>query len=192
MTLGSKSRIFCSNIRFSWGWESLGAGIVLQVRSSGRVLLGQEACSCKKQVSRPLCFRQAMRRDAASPWTVAHQAPPSMGFPSKNTGGGGHFLLQGILPTQGSNLHLLDLLHWQADSWLLHHLGSLRSDGPRIITIDASVQSGGQQEQSGSETQWGSCFKPLYFRAKKHTLINYLFLFLSLPCLRFLIYKSVV
>ena len=63
---------------------------------------------------------------------------------------------------------------------LLHHLGSPRSDGPRIVTIDASVQSGGQQEQSGSETQWGSCFKPLYSRAKKHTLINYLVLFLSL------------
>ena len=27
-----------------------------------------------------------------------------------------HFLLQGIFLTQGSNLHLLSLLHWQADS----------------------------------------------------------------------------
>ena len=31
-------------------------------------------------------------------------------FPDKNTGVGYHFLLQGIFPTQGSNLHLL---HWQ-------------------------------------------------------------------------------
>ena len=31
----------------------------------------------------------------------------------KNTGVSRHFLLQGIFPTQGSNLHLL---HWQADS----------------------------------------------------------------------------
>ena len=30
----------------------------------------------------------------------------------------------GILPTQGSNLCLLCLLHWQADSLPLHHLGS--------------------------------------------------------------------
>ena len=30
-------------------------------------------------------------------------------FPGKNTGGGCHFLLQGISPTQGSNLHLLQL-----------------------------------------------------------------------------------
>ena len=32
-----------------------------------------------------------------------------------------HILLQSIFPTQGSNLCLL---HWQADSWLLIHLGS--------------------------------------------------------------------
>ena len=32
-------------------------------------------------------------------------------FPGKNTGGGCHFLLQGIFPMQGSNLHLLCLLH---------------------------------------------------------------------------------
>ena len=52
----------------------------------------------------------------ATPGTVAHQAPLSMGFLDKNTGVGCHFLLQGIFPTQGSNLHLLGLLHWQADS----------------------------------------------------------------------------
>ena len=32
---------------------------------------------------------------------VAHQAPPSMGFSSKNTGVGCHFLLQGNLPDPG-------------------------------------------------------------------------------------------
>ena len=36
-----------------------------------------------------------------------------------------HALLQGLLPTQGSNLGLLRLLHCQADSVRLHHhLGS--------------------------------------------------------------------
>ena len=30
----------------------------------------------------------------------------------KNIGVGCHALLQGIFPTQGSNLHLLHLLHW--------------------------------------------------------------------------------
>ena len=42
-----------------------------------------------------------------TPWTVAPQAPLSMGFSSKNTGVGFHFLFQGIFPTQGSNPHLL-------------------------------------------------------------------------------------
>ena len=45
-------------------------------------------------------------------------------FPGKNTGIGFHFLLQGIFPTQGSNLHLLSLLHWQADSLPLGATGT--------------------------------------------------------------------
>ena len=39
----------------------------------------------------------------ATPWTVAHQAPLSMGFSRQDTGVGCHFLLQEIFPTQGSN-----------------------------------------------------------------------------------------
>ena len=53
-----------------------------------------------------------------SPWAVAHQAPLSMGFLSKNTRVGCHYLLQGIFPTQGSDL---GLLYWQADSLPLSH-----------------------------------------------------------------------
>ena len=53
------------------------------------------------------------------PWT-----PLSTGFPSKNPGVGCHFLLQGVFPNQGSNPHLWHLLHWQADSLPLCHLGS--------------------------------------------------------------------
>ena len=37
-------------------------------------------------------------------------------FLGKDTGMGCHYLLQGIFPTQGSNLCLLHLLHWQAGS----------------------------------------------------------------------------
>ena len=48
----------------------------------------------------------------ATPWTVARQTPRSVGFSSKNTGVGCHFLLQGIFLTQGLNLCLLHLLHW--------------------------------------------------------------------------------
>ena len=32
---------------------------------------------------------------------------------------------RGIFPTQGLSLHLLHLLHWQAESLILHHLGTL-------------------------------------------------------------------
>ena len=60
----------------------------------------------------------------ATPWTVARQASLSVGFPSKNTGVCCHFLLQRIFLTQGSNLYLLRLLHWQVDSLLLCHLES--------------------------------------------------------------------
>ena len=42
----------------------------------------------------------------------------------KNTGVGCHSLLQGIFLTQGWNPHLLCLLHWQATSLPLSHLGS--------------------------------------------------------------------
>ena len=59
-------------------------------------------------------------------WTIAHQAPLSMDdFPGKNTRVGCHLLLQGIFLTQGSNQHLLCLLHWQMYSLPLSYLGSL-------------------------------------------------------------------
>ena len=56
------------------------------------------------------------------PWTIALQAPLSVGFLAKNTGVGCHFLLQGIFPTQGPNKCLL-CCRWspalQADALLL-------------------------------------------------------------------------
>ena len=63
--------------------------------------------------------------------------------PDKNTGMGCLFLLQGILPTQGSNLHLLGRLLWQKGSLLLAppgkppaSAGDLRDTGlfPRLGT----------------------------------------------------------
>ena len=54
-----------------------------------------------------------------TPWDG--QAPLSVGFPRQNTGAGYHFLLQGIFPTQGSNLHVL---RWQRDSLPLSRPGN--------------------------------------------------------------------
>ena len=45
-------------------------------------------------------------------------------LPGRSTGVGCHFLLQGIILTQGLNLHLLRLLPWQAEPLLLCQLGS--------------------------------------------------------------------
>ena len=42
-----------------------------------------------------------------TPWTVDHPAPLSMEFSRQNIGVSCHALLQGIFPTQRSNLHLM-------------------------------------------------------------------------------------
>ena len=60
-------------------------------------------------------------------WTVACQAPLSMGFPQQGSWSGLPFTcprdlpIPGIFPTQGLNLCLL---HWQTDSLPLNHQGS--------------------------------------------------------------------
>ena len=54
-------------------------------------------------------------------------------FPGKNTRVGYHFLLQGIVPTQGSTQGLLD---WQIVSLLLSHLES-----PHFIVVNDKIVS---------------------------------------------------
>ena len=51
-----------------------------------------------------------------TPWTVAHQAPLSLGFYRHKTRVDCRFLLQGIFLIQRSNPCLLCLLHWQEGS----------------------------------------------------------------------------
>ena len=51
------------------------------------------------------------------PWTVAYQAPLSLGLSKQEHWSGLPFpLLQGIFPTQGRNPSRLRILHWQEDS----------------------------------------------------------------------------
>ena len=57
-----------------------------------------------------------------TPWTIARLLCP-WDSPGKNTGVGCRALLQGILPTQGSNPCLFYLLHWQAGSLTLEPPG---------------------------------------------------------------------
>ena len=76
--------------------------------------------------------------DSVTLQTAAHQAPLSMGFSRQEYWSGLHVLLQEIFPIQGSNPHLLCLLHcW----WILHllnHQENLRSD----LVIIVSEKSG--------------------------------------------------
>ena len=67
---------------------------------------GVRACVVMSDSLRPHGLQPAR---LLGPWNV----------PGKNTGVGCHFFLQGIfpIPVQGLNLHLLNPLHWQADSF---------------------------------------------------------------------------
>ena len=62
-----------------------------------------------------------MSSSFVTPWTVARQAPLFMGFPRQD------YWSELLSPTPGDLPDLVIkpcLLHWQADSLLLHHLGS--------------------------------------------------------------------
>ena len=72
------------------------AGRLFTTRPPGKLLRFMYVCQLLSHVL--LC---------ATPWTIAHQASLSTGFPCKNTGVGCHALFQGIFPTQGLNLGLL-------------------------------------------------------------------------------------
>ena len=55
-------------------------------------------------------------RLCVTPWTIARQAPLSMGFSRQEFWNGLPCPPPGIFPTQGSNPCLLHLLHWQVGS----------------------------------------------------------------------------
>ena len=71
-----------------------------------------------------------------TPWAVACWAPLSVEFFRQEYRSGLPFLLQGIVPIQGSNPHLLHLLHCPVDSLPLCHLGS-----PCYLLILAPISS---------------------------------------------------
>ena len=75
-----------------------------------------------------------------TPWTVACQAPLSIGLSSKNTGVVCHTLLQGIFLTQGQNLNLLHCRR------ILHHLSHL-----------GIVQIGRSPEELAESSNFNAC-----------------------------------
>ena len=75
----------------------------------------------------PLCvymYTELLFPTLCNPMDCSPPGSCSWDFPGKNTGVGCHFLLQEIFLTQGSDSHLLHLLHWQVDSLPLSYLGS--------------------------------------------------------------------
>ena len=76
--------------------------------------------------------------------------------PGKNTGVGCHFLLEGIFPTQRSNLRLL---HWQADSLSLAPPGKppLLSKGLKGSHLLKQKPSSSGSASWPPEGHWGAC-----------------------------------
>ena len=76
-------------------------------------------------------------------WAIVHQASMSTDSPGKNTGVGCHFLLQGILPTQGLNP---GLPHCRQILYLLSHQGN-----PYLSIANTQIS------MSSSTLPWNSC-----------------------------------
>ena len=70
-----------------------------------------------------VCSAISVASDSVTPWTVAHQAPPSMGFSWQEYGVGCQALLQGVLLTQRFNPQRLCLLHCRQILYPLSHQG---------------------------------------------------------------------
>ena len=84
------------------GWEgSLGG-------TDTCTCMAESLCCCNCHVINWLCM------DCSLPGSSVHAIVPARILEKW----GCHFFLQGIFPTQGLNLHLLFLLHWQA---ILYH-----------------------------------------------------------------------
>ena len=78
-------------------------------------------------------------------------------FPSKNTRVGFHFLLQGILPTQGSNLHLQHLCIARQILYQLSYQGS-----PRITEEALKILMWGDSSgDSGENSVMSDSLRPL-------------------------------
>ena len=73
-----------------------------------------------------------------TPWTIAHQASLSMGFPRQEDQSG-HPLLQEVFSTQGSNP---GLLHCRLILYHLSHQGSPITCSPTNYLLDLNIPPG--------------------------------------------------
>ena len=79
-------------------WRIPGTGSLVGCRLWGRTESDTTEAT-QQQQQQQQCLVAQFCLTLWTPWTVAHQAPLSMGFSRKNTGVGCHFLLQRIFPT---------------------------------------------------------------------------------------------
>ena len=99
----------------------------------GATLLTSGGCSWFKAHVCPCAQWPSHVHLFATLWTIARQAPLSMGFSRQDTGVGCHALLQGIFLNQGWNPSLLCLLRWQAGSLPLAPPGKPSEKAPRCL-----------------------------------------------------------
>ena len=101
---------------------------------------------------------QSCPRLFVTPWTVARQAPLSMGFSRREYGVGCHFLLWEVFPTQGLNPCLKCLLSWQPVALLRVPPGNRDAECDMLCTLKPchpfeKYQSAGWDER-GLASKW--------------------------------------
>ena len=111
-----EGRLYILTLAAGWDQPRNSTVVEISVRLEGTQFWTPQstACTC-------LCSATSCVWLFAIPWIIALEAPLSMGFSRQEYWGGLPFLPPGELPNQGLTLCLL---HWQADSLPLSHLGS--------------------------------------------------------------------
>ena len=121
----------CLPFHFEW-WTAIATWTCLQQRPVWQVASTKLMIRPESIVFAQLCPALCDPLDYSPPGSSIHRDSPG-----ENTELGCHFLLQGIFATQRLSLHLL---HWQADSLPLSHLGSLQvSKSVAVINWDMNV-----------------------------------------------------
>ena len=98
-------------------------------------LISSNNCFYSFTLNSYVCCRFSCVWFFANLWTVAHQAPLSMGFSRQEYWSGLPFPLPGDLPNPGLNPGLLYLPHWQAGSLPLVPPGKPYKCGQNITSI---------------------------------------------------------
>ena len=113
-------------IGLTYGGEMRATSTTNLRSSSARALCANSLHSC-----RTLCHPTGLEPTRLlCPWDS----------PGKNAGVDCHALLQGVFPSQGSNPHLLCLLHWQAGSSPLAPPGKPQVQWRRVLSASSKPQ----------------------------------------------------